>query len=180
MSTLRTEYRELTAPMEVHMIGKREIAVAAGSVLMLAFASAPALAHSVGGPGGGHREMWLLARAAGLNHSQIASAFENDLNLKTDRDNLKTAHETMTSCLVSGKDCTSQISSFSNAVQAMAQERMTVWQSLFKTAPNPAQAASVYSQLQQLHSAKKQILQSVLGSQGTLGSPASSASTPNS
>jgi hypothetical protein len=95
--------------------------------------------------------MWLLARAAGLNRSQIASAFKNDTNLKTDRANLKTAHEAMMSCLVSGKDCTSQISSFSNSLQTMAQERMTVWQSLFKTAPNPSQAASVYSQLQQLH-----------------------------
>ena len=36
---------------------------------------------------------------------------------------------------------------------------MTVWQTLFKSAPNLSQAASVYSQLQQLHAQKKQILQ---------------------
>jgi hypothetical protein len=161
------------------MIGKRVMAIAAGTVLMLASASGPALAHGLGGPGGGRPEMWLLARAAGLDHSQIASAFENDANLKTDRDNLKAAHEAMMSCLVSGKDCTSQVSSFSNALQTTARERMTVWQNLFKTAPNPSQAASVYTQLQQLHSAKKQILQSVLGSRGTQGSPVGGATAPN-
>ncbi len=161
------------------MIGKRAIAVAAGSILMLMAVSGLALAHGFGGPGGGGHDMWLLARAAGLNHSQIASAFENDANLKTDRANLKTTHEAMMSCLVSGKDCSSQISSFAGAVQAMAQERMTVWQNLFKTAPNPSQAASVYSQLQQLKSQKMQIIQNVLGSQATDGGSTSSTTPSN-
>jgi hypothetical protein len=161
------------------MIRKRAIAVAAGSFLMLVAASGLALAHGFGGRGGGGHDMWLLARAAGVNHSQIASAFANDATLKTDRTNLKSAHEAMMSCLVSGKDCTSQISSFSNAVRAMAQERMTVWQNLFKTAPSPSQAASIYSQLQQLKSQKQQILESVLGSQPPEGSSESSATGSN-
>jgi hypothetical protein len=146
------------------MIGKRTIAAVAGSVMMLAATSGLVLARGFGGPGGGGRDMWLLARAAGLNHSQVASAFQNDANLKTDRTNLKTAHEAMMSCLVSGKDCSSQISAFSSALQTLAQERMTVWQNLFKSAPNPSQASNIYSQLQQLHSQKKQIIQGVLGS----------------
>jgi len=160
------------------MIGKRAFVAVAGSVLMLAATSGLALARGFGGPGGGDHDMWLLARAAGLNRSQIASAFENDANLKTDRANLKTIHEAMMSCLVSGKDCTSQISSFSNALQTMAQERMTVWQNLFKTAPNQPQASKVYSQLNQLHSEKKQIIQSVLGSKDGEGSPAN-GTTPS-
>jgi len=155
------------------MIGKRAITAVAGSVLMLAAMSGLALALGFGGHGGDGHEMFLLARAAGLNHSQIRSAFENDTSLKTDRANLKNAHEAMMSCLVSGKDCTSEISSFSTALQAMAQERMTVWQNLFKGAPNPSKASSVYSQLQQLHSQKKQIMQSVRRSKGGEGSPAS-------
>jgi len=89
------------------MTGKRVIVATAGLVLMLTATSVLALAHGFGGRGGGGHDMWLLARAAGLNHSQIASAFENDANLKTDRANLKTAHEAVMSCLVSGKDCTS-------------------------------------------------------------------------
>jgi hypothetical protein len=155
------------------MIGKHVLAVAAGSILMLAAFSAMALAHGFGGPGRGGHEMWLLARAAGLNHSQIASAFENDANLRADRDNLKTTHEAMMTCVVSGKDCGTQITAFSNALQAMAQERMTVWASLLKNAPNAQQAANVYSQLKDLRSKKQQILQNVFGSQPPEASPAS-------
>ncbi|HJU12341.1 MAG TPA: hypothetical protein VJ728_15765 [Candidatus Binataceae bacterium] len=160
------------------MIGKRAVAIAAGAILIVAGISGLALAHGFGGPGGGGHQMWLLAHAAGLNHSQIRSAFENDANLKTDRTNIKTAHDAMMSCIVSGKDCTSQIAAFSTALQTMAQERMTTWQNLFKTAPNTSQAANVYSQLKQLHSEKRQILQSVFGSQGQEG-PAASDSAPS-
>jgi hypothetical protein len=156
------------------MIGKRVIVGLAGSVVMLTATSGLVLAHGFGGPGGGGHDMWLLARAAGLNHGQVASAFQNDANLKTDRTNLKTAHEAMMSCLVSGKTCSSQIFAFSSALQTMAQERMTVWQNLFKSAPNPSQAANVYSQLQQLHSQKKQIIQNVLGSDGNDSAPGTS------
>jgi hypothetical protein len=159
------------------MIRRRTIAVVAGSVVILALTSGLVLAHGFGGPGAGGHEMWLLARAAGLNHSQIATAFANDGNLATDRANLKIAHDAMTSCLVSSAvsaaGCTTQIASFSNALQAMEQERMTVWQSLFKTAPNISQATTVYGQLKQLHSEKQQIIQSVVGSSGSDASPAS-------
>jgi hypothetical protein len=153
------------------MTGKRAIAVLAGSMLMLAVVSGFALAHGgFGGSGHGGRDLFLVARAAGLTHSQIASAFKNDPNLKADRGKLKDAHEAMMSCLVSNNDCSSQITSFANAVQAMTQERMTVLHNLFKTAPNLAQATAVYSQLQQLHAQQRQISQSVRASNGNEGS----------
>jgi hypothetical protein len=147
------------------MIGKRAIVAVAGSLLVIAATSGLVLAHGFGGPGGG-RQMWLLARAAGLNHEQIRSAFKKDENLKTARSNLKAAHEAMMSCLVSSKDCTTQISSFSNALQTMAQEQMTVWHDLFKNAPNQSQAATVYSQLKQMRSERMQLMHSVLGFKG--------------
>ena len=159
------------------MIRKRAIAVAAGSILMVAAISALALARG-GGPSRGGHEMWLLARAAGLNHSQIASAFQNDTNLPTDRATLKSTHDAMMTCLfsstVSATGCSTQITSFSSALQTMAQERMTVWQNLLKTAPNLSQAVSVYSQLQNLRAQKKQVLQSVFGSPTNQAGPASS------
>lgn len=156
------------------MIGKRAIAAIAGSVLMLAAISGLALAHGFGGRGGGSHEMFLLAHAAGLNHDQVRSAFENDASLKTDRTNLKNAHEAMMSCLVTpGKDCSSEVTSFSNAVQAMTQERMTVWAKLFSGAPNLSRAANLRSQLQQLHAQKMQLMQNVFSSQGGEGSSAS-------
>ena len=164
------------------MIRKRAIVVAAGLVLMLAVTSGLALSHGFGGRGGGGHEMWMLARAAGLSHDQIASAFQNEAKeLKADRANLKATHEAVMSCLLSQPQpgCSSQISSFSSAVQKMAQDRMTMWQDLFKNAPKLPQAASVYAQLQQLHAQKKQIFQSVFGSPDTEGSPASGSTPPN-
>lgn len=159
------------------MIGKRTIVVLAGSVLILVATSMVALARGFGGPGGGGHSMWLLARAAGLSHSQIETAFQNS-NVKADRANLKSAHDTMMTCLVSGGNCTTQISSFAGALQTMAQDRMTVWQTLFKSASatNLQQAASVYTQLQQLQAQKKQIMQGVFGSQDSDGSSTSSSS----
>src|SRR5689334_13326657 len=110
------------------MIKKRGIAVVVGSALIVAITSGLVLAHGFGGPGEGGHEFWLLARAAGLNHSQIATAFTNDANLATDRANLKSAQDTMVSCMlssnVSGAGCTSQIVSFSNALQTLVQERL--------------------------------------------------------
>jgi len=83
------------------------------------------------------------------------------------------------SCLVSGKDCTSQITAFANAQQAMTQERLTVLAGLFKNAPNPSKAESVYSQLQELQAQKKQIFHSVFGSPDTEGSPEGRTNSPN-
>jgi hypothetical protein len=154
---------------------KRVIVVVAGAMLMIAGTFGLALAHGFGGPGGPGREMFLLARAAGLSHDQIRSKFENDPNLKADRANLKTAHEAMMACVVSGKDCKTEVAAFSNALQTMAQERMTVWQSLFQSAPNSAQASSLYNQLQQLRSQKQQLVKSVLGSNSGPGASGSEA-----
>jgi hypothetical protein len=162
------------------MIGKRTIAAITGSILMITATSALVLAR--GGGGGPGHEMWLLARAAGLDHSQIASAFRNDTSLATDRGNLKSAHEALMSCLfsttVSSAGCSTQIASFSSALQTMAQERLNVWQNLLKTAPNLPQAASVYSQLQNLRSQKKQILQGVFGSSNGDAGPAAGTGSP--
>jgi hypothetical protein len=163
------------------MIGKRTIAVITGSILMVTATSALVLAHG-GGHGGPGHEMWLLARAAGLDRSQIATAFRNDTSLATDRGNLKLAHEALMSCLfsttVSSAGCSTQIASFSSALQTMAQERLNVWQSVLKTAPNLTQAANVYSQLQNLRSQKKQILQGVFGSSSSDAGPAAGTGSP--
>ena len=52
-----------------------------------------------------------------------------------------------------------------------------VWHNLLKTAPNLSQASSVYNRLQQLRAQRKQLLQSVFGSDaGERGPHASNAS----
>ncbi|HEY6395127.1 MAG TPA: hypothetical protein VIX12_06885, partial [Candidatus Binataceae bacterium] len=90
---------------------------AALSILLLVATSAPALAHGHGQGADGH--MWLLAHAAGLNRTQISAAFKADPSLKTEHSNLKNAREAMVSCIVSGGSCTSQISAYTSAQQAL-------------------------------------------------------------
>ena len=144
-------------------IGKRFMPMMAGAMaLALTAGAGAAMAHE-----GGHgHKMWLLAHAAGLTHDQIVTAFKNDAALATDRTNLHTARDAMMTCVVSGGSCSNEISAYSSALQAMAQEKMTVWQGLFKQAPNTSQATTVLGELRQLQTTRKQIFQQVFGAQG--------------
>lgn len=164
------------------MIRKRELLlVGVISVLGLGVMYGPVFARGGGGHrGGGDKDLWLLARAAGLSKSQIHTAFKNDSNLKTNHSNLRSAHDALTNCLVSGGSCTSQISAYVNAEQALTQEKMTVWGNLFQGAPNSKQAATVLGQLQQLREQRKQIFHQVFGSTGHGGDPMSDSSDSES
>jgi hypothetical protein len=151
------------------------------SIIAVAAMHGAASAHGMGGHrGGGDGNLWLLAHAAGLSRSQIATAFKNDSTLKTDRSNLQSARDALTTCLVSGSSCASQISAYASAQQALAQEAMTVWGTLFQGAPNAKQAATVLNQLRQLQAQRKQIFQQVFGSSASGSSPTSDGSTATS
>lgn len=160
-------------------IGTRLIPMAGAIALGLTVGAGAAMAHE-----GGHgHQMWLLARAAGITHEQIATAFKSDANLATDRANLHSARDAMMTCVVSGGgSCSNEISAYSSALQTLAQEKLTVWQSLFKQAPNTSQATTVLGELRQLHATREQIFQQVFnqqnGSQSSTsgGSPTASSS----
>jgi hypothetical protein len=151
----------------------------AGAIALgLTVGAGAAMAHE----GGGHEHaMFLLARAAGLTHDQIATAFKSDQNLATDRTNLRNARDAMITCIVSGSGaCSNEISAYSSATQALAQEKMTVWQNLFKQAPNASQAQTVLGELRQLQAQRKQIFQQVFGQNGDQASATSSPAAESS
>ena len=124
----------------------------------------PALAH---GRRGGDRQLFLLARAAGITHPQIATAFKADTNLKTYHTNLKNARQAMIACLLSGANCGSQISTYASDSQLLTNEKLSVWNGLFEKTTSKQQAAAqnVLSELQQIQSERKSIFQQVFGSQ---------------
>ena len=143
---------------------KTVVAMVSGlSALALAATCVPALAF---GHHGHHGDMQygLLAHAAGLSRDQIHSAFKNDPALKTDFQNLRTAKKAMDACVVAGACNNGEIAAFASAQQALTQEKMTVWQNLFKSAPNKAQAVSLKGQLDQLNAQKHQILHQAFSS----------------
>ena len=133
--------------------------------LLLVAASGVAMAHG-GGHRGGDRGLFVLAKAAGLTGSQIHTAFKSDANLATDRTNVKSTHQALVACLVTGADCTSQGTAYLSAKSALAQETLSVWQGLFKGNPNPTNAAAVLGQLQQLQAQRKQIFQQAFSGGG--------------
>jgi hypothetical protein len=135
------------------------------SVVAVGTIYAEAFAHGRAGRwGGADGDLRLLARAAGLNRTQITSAFKSDANLKTDWSNLQSARTTLVSCLVTNGSCASQISSYASAQQALAQARMTVWSSLFQSAPDLKPAATMQKDLQQLRDQRKRVFEQDLGS----------------
>jgi len=136
------------------------------AALGLAATCVPALAY---GHHGHHGDMQygMLAHAAGLTQEQIHSAFKGDTALKTDFQNLKSAKKAMDTCIIAG-NCTSgangQVATFANAQAALTQEKMNVWQGLFATAPNKAQAVSLQSQLDNLKAQKHALMHQMFSS----------------
>jgi hypothetical protein len=150
------------------MIGKRKVSrVAAAVGAILAATCGLALAqgfggHRGGGPGGdGH--LFMLAKVAGVDHSRMHTAFKADANLKTDFANVKTTHQALTTCLASGGACDSQITAFANAQRDLTVEKYTVWEGLFKDAPNKSKSAALLGQMQQLEQQRHAIFQQAFG-----------------
>ena len=135
------------------------------SALALTAIGGTALAYGHHGHGNHHGDMkfGLLAHAAGLTKDQIRTAFMDDAALKTDFESLKKAKMAVDSCIVAGT-CTNEITTFASAQQALTQEKLTVWQNLFKGAPNKAQAVSLKGQLDQLNAQKRQLLHQAFSS----------------
>jgi hypothetical protein len=163
------------------VMNKKKVAsiISGVSALVLAATCLPALAYGHHGLGGHHHrgadmKFALYAHAAGLTHDQIRSAFQNDTALKTDFQNLRTAKTAMDSCLIAGTCNNNEVATYASAQQALTQEKLTVWQNLFKTAPNKQAAVSLKSQLETLNSQKHQILHQ------TFSSASNSSANPNS
>jgi hypothetical protein len=157
------------------MIGKRKVSrVAAAVGAVLAATCGLALAQGFGGHGhgggpGGDGQLFMLAKVAGVDHSKIHTAFKGDANLKTDFANVKSAHQALIACLASGGTCDTQISAFAAAQQALTVEKYTVWEGVFKGAPNSNKATALLGQLEQLHQQRKAVFQQAFGTPGDNG-----------
>jgi hypothetical protein len=163
------------------MIEKRKASrVAAVIGVVLAASCGLALAqgwHGHGGGPGGDGPLFMLAKVAGVDHSKIHTAFMSDANLKSDFGTVKSTHQALVACLASGADCTTQISNFANAQQALTTEKYTVWEGLFKGNPNASKATALLGQLQQLQQQRHAIFQQAFGTQAGGNTPDAPAPT---
>ena len=101
------------------MVGMRKASwVAAATGVVLAATCGLALAqgwHRHGGGSGGDGKLFMLAKVAGVDHSQMHTAFKGDSALKPDFESVKSTHQALITCLASGGTCDSQISAFATA-----------------------------------------------------------------
>jgi hypothetical protein len=160
------------------MVGKRKASwVAAATGVVLAATCGLALAqgwHRHGGGPGGDGKLFMLAKVAGVDHSQMHTAFKGDAALKPDFESVKSTHQALVACLVSGTgSCDSQITAFAMAQQALTMEKYKVWEGLFKGAPNAGKATTLLGQMQQLQQQRHAMFQAAFG-----GTSPDSSSTP--
>lgn len=148
--------------------------------------------HGHGGGGrGGDGQLFLLARAAGVSKSTLASAFHGNTTLHQDFSTLRTAHQGVISCLVSSAvtsgGCATAIATYEGAQAQLTKDKLAAWQGVFAAASptNLANASSVLAQLQALKTQehalqqqKHQILKGIFGAQaGGEGPDASTTPT---
>ena len=138
---------------------------AAAAGIMLAATCGVAAAHGRRGPSGHGDSMFLLARAAGLGHSEVRTAFHSEPNLKTDVSNLRSTREAMVTCIAGGGSCSNEISAFANARQKLTLDKMGVWQKLFQSPnANTKQATAVLGQLRNLRDQRHKIFEQIIAS----------------
>jgi hypothetical protein len=175
------------------MSGKLKVSRVATAIgVVLAATCGLALAshgwHGHGGGGrGGDGQLFLLARAAGVSKSTLASAFHGNTTLHQDFSTLRSDRQAVISCLLSTpSNCTTPISNYEGAQTKLTADKMAAWQGVF-AAPglNLANASSVLTQLQALKTQehalqqqKHQILKGIFGAQaGGEGPDASTTPT---
>lgn len=148
------------------MISKKRVVSAVAALSLCAMVGGVAMAYGGGHRGGrgGERSLFLLAHAAGVTHTQMKAAFKaNEATMKADHAALKTARESLVSCLVSGADCSSQASAFMGAKQTAEKDKLAFWQGLFKGNPNPKKATAVLTEMRQMRESRKKFFEGLMG-----------------
>ena len=163
------------------MAGKTKLSrVAAAVGAMLVIACGAALAQGFGGHRGGmggDGSLFLLAKAAGVDHSKMHAAFKGNANLKSDFQNVKSTHQALITCLASGGSCDSQISNFAAAQQTLTVEKYKLWEGVFKGAPDTAKSTALLGQMQQLEQQRHAVFKQAFGVQS--GADASDGPAPS-
>jgi len=138
--------------------------LAAGIGAALAATCGMAMARGFGGHRmGGDARLFMLAKVAGVDHSQIRSALKGN-TLKSDFAKVKTTHQALITCLASGSGaCDTQISDFANAQQALTMDKYKAWETVFKGAPNASKASSFLTQMKQLEEQRHALFAQAMG-----------------
>ncbi len=109
------------------MVGKRKASwVAAATGMVLAATCGLALAqgwHGHRGGPGGDGKLFMLAKVAGVDHSQMHTAFKSDAALKPDFESVKSTHQAL-------------VATFLSQMQQLEQQKHAMFQQAFGSSPS--------------------------------------------
>jgi hypothetical protein len=152
---------------------KTAISLVSGvSALILAATCFPALAfgsHSHAHHRGGHGDdmkFAMYARADGITHDQIRTAFQTS-NVKTDFQNVHKDKKAMDACIIAGT-CTNEVTTYETDEATLTKDKLAVWQGLFQTASNKTPGVNLKSSLDSLNQQKHAAFKTAFGGSSTV------------
>jgi hypothetical protein len=127
----------------------------------------PALAF---GPHGHHRhggdmEFALYARADGITHEQIKTAFQSS-NVMTDFQNVRKDKKALDTCIIANS-CTTELTTYENDQATLTKDKLAVWQGLFAKASSTAPGVNLKTTLDSLNQQKHAAFKTAFGGSST-------------
>jgi hypothetical protein len=137
------------------------------SALILAATCLPAMAF--GSHGHGHHrhggdEFGLYARADGISHETIQTAFQNS-NVRADFQNVRKDKNALDTCIIANS-CTTEVTTYETDQAKLTSDKLTTWQSIFKGV-NTAPGVSLKTSLDQANAAKHAAFKTAFGGSST-------------
>jgi hypothetical protein len=146
---------------------KKRIAIAAVAALSICAGAYGIASANFGGHRGHHGggEMFLLAKAGGITHDQIRTAFQSS-NVKSDFQKVKADQEALYQCFATNSTCSAtQYLADKNQLET---DKLNVLVGLFNGVPsaNRTNIQSVLTQLTSIQASKKALMQQLWHGQG--------------
>ena len=164
---------------------KKRIAIAAVAALSIC-AGAYGVASASFGRHAHHRggEIFLLARAGGITHDQMKTAFQNS-GLKADFEKVKGDRTALLNCFATSSDCTTAANTLVTDKNKLEQDKMNVVVGLFDglSSTNRANVQSALTQLTSIQQNRKALMKQIFQNsesqtQGTNGDTPTTPTTP--
>lgn len=97
-------------------------------------------------------EFALYARADGITHDQIKTAFQTS-NVKTDFQAVRNDKKALDACIIAN-GCTTEVTTYENDQATLTRDKLAVWQGLFAKASSTTPGVNLKTTLDSLNQQK--------------------------
>jgi len=151
------------------MSKKTAVSIVSGvSALILAATCLPAMAFGMHGHhrhGGDDMKFVLYAKADGITHDQVKTAFEKS-NVRADFEAVRKDEKAMDGCIIAGT-CTNEVTTYETDLATLTKDKLAVWQGLFQSASNKTPGVNLKTTLDSLKQQKHAAFKTALGGTST-------------